>query len=131
MADNIAWNKYFGPSAGTPLSPAARNALTRVTVAELESDKPLAAILKRATSEAAVAKEAHKSLLFVAGRARRLAVESHAVELRDLLAEQHAQSVGGEVRKSLGEVACAVVVSGIKAGLLVVQAAPKTAEATV
>lgn len=103
-----------------------KNALTRVSAAEIDSATPLADILKRIGTETIVARDARKSLLVVAGRGRRLAAESHAVELRELLAEQHAQAVGGEVRKSLGEVACAVVVSNVKAGLLVVQASPKS-----
>ena len=93
-----------------------------MTLSEMDSAAPLRTVLERGASEGVVAKQASKSLLVVAGRARRLAVESHAVELRAMLAEQHAQYVGGEVRKSLGEVACAVVVSNLKTGLLVVQA---------
>ena len=116
MADNIAWSKYASPVGET-------SRRGKITFDEIESSTPLRTVLDRGAEEGRVAKEASKSLLVVAGRARRLAVESHAQELRALRAEQHAQSIGGEVRKSLGEVACAVLVSSLKTGLLVLQAA--------
>ncbi|KAG8902780.1 K(+)/H(+) antiporter [Tulasnella sp. 403] len=105
MADNIAWNKYTTEAGAevTPRSALVTNALTRITFGEIESALPLRAILDRGVEEQGAAKEGGKSLLVVTGRARRLAVESHAQELRGMLAEQHAQYVGGEVRKSLGE----------------------------
>jgi len=57
----------------------------------------------------------------VVGRTRRLAVESHHVELRELL-EKNGQ-VGSEVRKTMGDVATAFVGSANAAGLVVVQSA--------
>lgn len=129
MADNIAWGKYTSSSTDTPRSAALRGALGRVQFSEIETSKPLKSILDQASEEGKKAKDVNskKSLLVVAGRGRRLAVESHAAELRDILASQG--GTGTEVRKTLGDVACAFVVSNVKAGLMVVQAAPKSSEA--
>jgi hypothetical protein len=63
-------------------------------------------------------KETH--LLVVTGRSRRLAVEDHHRELKQLMEQC---SVGSEVTKTIGEVATAFVVSGCKAGVVVMQAA--------
>lgn len=129
MADNIAWTKFTSSSTDTPRSAALRSALGRVQFSEIETNTPLKSILDQASEQGKNAKNENtkKSLLVVCGRGRRLAVESHASELRDLLASHG--GTGGEVRKSLGDVACALVVSNVKAGLLVVQAAPKSSEA--
>lgn len=127
MADNIAWTKYTSASPDTPRSAALRSALGRVQFSSIESDKPLKSILDGTSEEGKKVKDEHtkKSLLVVCGRGRRLAAESHASELRDILASHG--GTGAEVRKTLGDVACALVVSNVKAGLLVVQAAPKSA----
>ncbi|KAG8960213.1 K(+)/H(+) antiporter [Tulasnella sp. 408] len=126
MADNIAWTKYTSSSPDTPRSAALRSALGRVQFSSIESDKPLKSILDQTSEEGKKVKDEHtkKSLLVVSGRGRRLAAESHTSELRDILASHG--GTGAEVRKTLGDVACALVVSNVKAGLLVVQAAPKS-----
>ena len=54
-------------------------------------------------------------------RSRRLAVENHRSELRDLMLENGA--VGAEVRKTIGDVATAFVVAGVATGVVVLQAA--------
>ena len=50
-----------------------------------------------------------------------MAIESHAVELKKLLSENHA-SIGSEGTKTLGEVGTAVMSGGFGDGILVVQA---------
>ncbi|KAG8960777.1 K(+)/H(+) antiporter [Tulasnella sp. 419] len=131
MADNIAWNKYAAPATETsPRTPAIVSALTRVTFEELASPSPLHAIISRTEVEGQKARDQSKSLLAVIGRARRLGGESHAQELKVLFAEQNAAAVGGEVRRTLGDVACAFVVSKANTNLLVVQAAAETYEAS-
>ncbi len=60
-------------------------------------------------------------VVIVAGRSRRLAVENHRSELRDLMLERGA--VGAEVRKTIGDVATAFVVAGVGTGVAVLQAA--------
>jgi hypothetical protein len=60
-------------------------------------------------------------LFVVTGRSRRLAVENHQQELRELM-EEHGR-VGAEVRKTVGDVATAFVVAGVGSGVVVLQAA--------
>lgn len=60
------------------------------------------------------------STLVVLGRSRRMAVEDHNKELK-MLIEAHG-NVGGEVRKTIGDVATALVVAGCNVGLVVLQA---------
>ena len=50
-----------------------------------------------------------------------MATESHAVELKKLLSENHT-SIGGEATKTLGEVGTAIISGGVGEGVLVVQA---------
>lgn len=60
-------------------------------------------------------------LLVVTGRSRRLAVENHSTELKELMAEYG--GVGSEVKKTIGDVATAFVVAGCGTGVVVLQAA--------
>jgi hypothetical protein len=61
-------------------------------------------------------------VLVVAGRSKRLAVEDHRAELKDLV-EEH-RVVGHEViSKTIGDVATAFVVSGCASAMVVLQAA--------
>ncbi|KAJ2934148.1 hypothetical protein H1R20_g2903, partial [Candolleomyces eurysporus] len=60
-------------------------------------------------------------LIIVTGRSRRLAVEDHRHEMRDLMDEYG--HLGQEARKALGDVASAFVVAGIASGIVVLQAA--------
>jgi len=55
------------------------------------------------------------------GRSRRLAVEDHTTELREVV--HNRKPIGGEVRRTIGDVGTALVVSGVKAGVVVLQAA--------
>ena len=50
-----------------------------------------------------------------------MATETHAGELKVLLAENHT-SIGGEATKTLGEVGTAIISGGVGEGVLVVQA---------
>ena len=60
-------------------------------------------------------------LVVVTGRSRRLAVENHEGELKELMEEYG--SVGSEVRKTIGDVATAFVVGRCGVGVVVLQAA--------
>lgn len=97
------------------------DALSRVQFTELATPNPLHAAVDDASSLLNDLIEKKSRLLVVAGRSRRLAAESHHAELKELM-EEHG-SVGSEVKKTIGDVATAFVVSGCKAGLVVVQAA--------
>ncbi|KAF7980666.1 hypothetical protein HWV62_37087 [Athelia sp. TMB] len=118
-ADNLAWSRYASPRSEQHPSHLAE-ALSRIDFMELQTPVPLHAIVSRASQQFDALVEKRSRLLVVAGRSRRLAVENHRDELKELI-EEHG-SVGNEVKKTIGDVATAFVVSGCKAGLVVIQA---------
>ena len=120
-ADNIAWQVYANPREGSITNPAIREALTRIEFIETSSVTPLHEVLKQAETETETAVQKNTRPFVIVGRARRLAAESHHEELKTLLGENG--HIGSEVRKTMGDVATAFVLSGGNAGLLVVQAA--------
>ncbi|KAH8109265.1 Sodium/hydrogen exchanger family-domain-containing protein [Phellopilus nigrolimitatus] len=120
-ADNIAWARYATPPAGETYPPRVVEALTRMTFSELASPTPLQAIIEQTMAQMGHAAAHEKSPIVVLGRSRRLAVEDHHAELK-ALAETHG-AVGSEVKKTIGDVATALVIAGCNAGLVVMQAA--------
>ncbi|KAG9104268.1 K(+)/H(+) antiporter [Ceratobasidium sp. 370] len=119
-ADNLVWNRMTSSSESQP--PAIHSALSRITFIEDSSPAPLAEVLKRCNLEHGTAASSNKALLVVAGRGRRMAAESHTDELRGLIAGLSTSSIGGEVRRTVGDVATAFVATGTKASLFVLQA---------
>ncbi|KAG8742268.1 K(+)/H(+) antiporter [Ceratobasidium sp. 414] len=119
-ADNLMWNRMTSSSESQP--PAIRSALSRITFVEDSSPAPLAEVLKRYNVEHGTATSSNKALLVVVGRGRRMAAESHTDELRGLIAGLSTSSIGGEVRRTVGDVATAFVATGAKASLFVLQA---------
>jgi len=124
-ADNICWFKYAPAQAGSTAperTPRVVDALNRVTFNSLASPTPLNALVQQAAEKATAGR-----LIVVVGRAKRLAVESHQDEMKTILGDQHGFGHGGlgnEIRQTIGDVATAFVVSGVSAGLLVMQATP-------
>ncbi|KAG9028794.1 K(+)/H(+) antiporter [Tulasnella sp. JGI-2019a] len=123
-ADNICWLKYAPHDSsrtapGPAHSPMVQSALARVTFNTVESAAPLSQLIQRTTDLAA-----GKRTIVVAGRGKRLAVTSHQDEMSTILGSgaDSAASLGSEMRKTLGDVSTALVVSGVPAGLLVMQA---------
>ena len=57
------------------------------------------------------------------GRSRRLAVESHAVELKQITDENGTTGAAQEVRKTIGDVATAFIAARSYVGLVVLQTA--------
>jgi hypothetical protein len=119
-ADNLAWEQYVNPT-----SPSLVAALSRVTFSELASPVPLHAIVEFVGNEEQRATRRRKRLMVVTGRGRRMAVESHHGELTQMLTEQgpHPYFGSGDSRKTVGDVATALIISENNAGVLVVQAA--------
>ncbi|CAE7216799.1 unnamed protein product [Rhizoctonia solani] len=118
-ADNLVWAQM----TSAPQSPAIKDALSRITFVEDESSEPLAGILKRCGDEHNIAAASSKALLVVVGRGRRMAAESHTDELRGIIASANAsETIGGEVRRTVGDVATAFVATGAKASLFILQA---------
>ncbi|KAJ6518902.1 Sodium/hydrogen exchanger family-domain-containing protein [Mycena sanguinolenta] len=120
-ADNVAWTKYASPAAVDRISMAS--AVSRIEFHERPSPIPLHAAINEVKGyEETVSMEARPPrVLVVVGRSRRLAVENHAGELKELTAEYG--RVGSEVRKTMGDVASAFVVASAGSGLVVVQTA--------
>lgn len=119
-ADNLSWSRYASPPSEQHPAHLAEP-LSRIDFVELQTPIPLHAIVNRAAAQFDLLVEQRSRLLVVVGRSRRLAVESHRAELKELM-EEHS-SVGNEVKKTIGDVATSFVVSGCKAGLVVIQAA--------
>ena len=112
--DGITWARYA--STSTAPSPEDGEALSRVAFEELASPDPLHAALHR------VRMLPPRPVVVVVGRSRRLAVEDYHAELRALEAEHGAAPVHSDVRKTIGDVGTAFVMTGIDANLLVMQA---------
>lgn len=124
-ADNITWGLYAGGrEAEDGLSEVLREALLRVEFLQVGTPKPLHAIVGRVNQIVEDMSMQKTRVLVMVGRSRRLAVENHGPELKEIL--HGGKSIGGEVRKTIGDVGTALVVSGVKAGVVVLQAANPT-----
>ena len=118
-ANGITWARYTSTSTSTTPSPEGGEALSRVTFEELASPDPLHAALHRV-------RMLPRPVVVVVGRSRRLAVEDYHAELRALEAVHGAARVHSDVRKTIGDVGTAFVMTGIDANLLVMQASSGT-----
>ena len=117
-ADDLLWTKLT--ASGVP-ELALAGAFARLIFLEEASAQPL----HRAVELFSCGAPARARQIVVAGRSRRMAVESHEVELQKLAAARKAP-LASELPKTLGYVACAFVVAGpTHASLLVIQAAQK------
>ena len=118
-ADDLAWGRYTSSKISDT---TIREAVDRIKFSEERSDKPLHFIQTFASTLRSQSRGSRsRRLLIVTGRSRRLAAESHATELKALLAENRT-SIGAEATKTLGEVGTAVISGGVGEGVLVVQA---------
>jgi hypothetical protein len=113
-ADHVLWSRLTSEAAGTP----------RITFGQLQSPRPLNAALEYLSSEdvqrelsppssagtGVGVRAPNKDLIIAVGRARRMAVESHQAELRDIALKSRAQSTG-ELRKTVGDAASAFIIT--------------------
>ncbi|KAF9783146.1 Sodium/hydrogen exchanger family-domain-containing protein [Thelephora terrestris] len=121
-ADNITWGLYAeGREAEDGMSEVLREALTRVEFLEMGTPKPLHAVIGRVNEITDEMSGKQSRVLVMVGRSRRLAVENHGPELKEIM--HSGKSIGREVKKTIGDVGTALVVSGVKAGVVVLQAA--------
>ena len=120
-ADNVTWGLYAGGRENDGVSEVVKEALTRVEFLEMGTPKPLHAIVGRVNEIVDVMSEKKTRVLVMVGRSRRLMVESHTAELKEVL--RNGKPIGGEARRTIGDVGTALVVSGVKAGVVVLQAA--------
>jgi hypothetical protein len=118
-ADDLAWEHFVRPAANVH-TPAIQAALARITFREESSPTPLHLITEITEAEVKTATSHGKSLLVVVGRARRMAVESHTDELRELAGEHHLSS--GDLTKTVGPVATALIPTSSQAMLVVQEA---------
>ncbi|KIJ07122.1 hypothetical protein PAXINDRAFT_177714 [Paxillus involutus ATCC 200175] len=118
-ADNAIWSKYASTTFKNEDSSALlRSALSRVRFSDISSPAPMHAAIQCASG----IRKMHKRLVVVAGRSRQHATENHHAELKQLF-DVH-RSVDHEVmRKTIGDVATAMVVAGSASAVVVLQAA--------
>lgn len=126
----MSWERYSSPAIET-------SAYGRIQFVERATPAPIHALIDMMDNEFA-----ERRLIVAVGRARRLAVQSHQDELNAILGGGHSAGhrgehghghagasssshlVGGEVRKTVGDVAaCLLVGSANTAALIVLQAA--------
>ena len=118
-ADNVLWDRVTSPNSS--FSPEVQVALTRISFQSKSAGRPLHRMLELAGFEASQASRTSKPLLVVAGRSRRMAVESHNRELHQLVTERNI-TLAAEVSKTFGDVASAFFVAGGGVSLVVTQA---------
>jgi hypothetical protein len=115
-ADNILWDRVTSPNSS--IRAEVRTATSRISFQSEAAVRPLHRMLELANSEAS---QTSKPLLVVAGRSRRMAIESHKRELHRLVTDR-GTSLPSEVSNTFGDVASAFVVAGGNASLVVMQA---------
>ncbi|KAG1789268.1 Sodium/hydrogen exchanger family-domain-containing protein [Suillus plorans] len=112
-ANNFLWGRYANSQLPYDAPSSLRAALSRIEFSESSSPLPLHSAIQFAS--------AHKPVLIVVGRSRRLAGEDHTSELHQILKERG--SVGQDViRKTIGDPATAFVASGCATAVVVLQA---------
>lgn len=121
-ADNVVWARYtshaHAPAADSPLAAA----LSRIEFTELPTPSPLRTVVEYASRTLEAVEERQTKMLVITGRSRRLAVENHHAELRQL-SEEYGGGMTSEVKKTIGDVAMSFVLTGSKASIVVMQAA--------
>ena len=123
-ADSVTWARFAThppPGKDDPVT-SFRSALSRIQFSEVATPVPLHAILQQVASQV----EIRPRVLVVVGRSRRLAVEDHRQELKQLM-EKEGQ-VGNEVRQTIGDVATAFMIAGRGAGIVVLQASNESSD---
>ncbi|KAH6906820.1 potassium:hydrogen antiporter [Coprinopsis sp. MPI-PUGE-AT-0042] len=112
--DNLIWERYTGTSSTH--SGAISSALTKITFSTMSTENPLHKVVELVNAEATqtMARRDGKTVIVIAGRSRRLAVESLGSELRKIISETNSL---------LGDVGAALVATNANASLLIMQAA--------
>lgn len=113
-ADNVAWERYSSSSIQELAS-----ALTTITFSSEVTTLPLHSALECATKT--IGQHAGARPIVVLGRSRRMAVESHVVELGRLVGES-GSTLNLETVKTMGDVGSAFAATNVNASLLIVQA---------
>lgn len=112
-ANNVLWGRYANFQLSNDTPPSLSAALSRIKFSDHSSPLPLHSAIHLAS--------AHKPVLVVVGRSRRLAGENHTSELQKILEERGC--LGQDViRKTIGDPATAFVTSGCATAVVVLQA---------
>ena len=113
-ADNVLWARYTQNGLEKDTArPLLRAALSQIAFEETSSPVPLQALIQRMEQLHA----AHKRVIVVTGRSRRLVAESHHQEMK-VIAQKYGYVGGGTsgdfelTKKTIGDVGCALLVSG-------------------
>ncbi|KXN89515.1 K(+)/H(+) antiporter 1, partial [Leucoagaricus sp. SymC.cos] len=117
-ADGLLWDKYTTSTEGR--SAALTAALSRINFGFEASAAPLRTVVDLSLTTST--QNPGKTVTILLGRSRRLAVESHQTELRQIMAEAGGH-ISSSVPKTLGDVGAALVAKGIHTNLFVMQAA--------
>ncbi|KAG1720942.1 Sodium/hydrogen exchanger family-domain-containing protein [Suillus lakei] len=105
-ADSMIWSRYASRNLSDLDTPAPlRAALSRIAFSNFVSPVPLHAAIQRASI--------CQRVLVVTGRSKRLAVEDHHAELKDLV-EEHRVAGHEVMSKTIGDVATAFVGVGMR-----------------
>ena len=95
-----------------------------MTFTEAPTPTPLRYVVGEAQRLRAAAVEDRARLLVLVGRSRRLAAENHGAELKALIEARG--GIAGAVRRTVGDVTTALVISAVEANVIVFQAALPT-----
>ena len=112
-ADNLTWEQFVNPTTTN----------SRITYHTETTLTPLTEVIELAKAEATSrTSSSNKTMIVLAGRSRRMAVQSLYSEFNSLITESGV-SITSSVPKTLGDVGAALVATGVNASLLILQAA--------
>ena len=131
-ADDLAWG-YYQAEAESARSRSLDAAIGRMVFKQMSTARPLSEAFAQADAEARSNEHGHaaqwRSLLVVLGRGRRGAAMKHSDEAARFLTERSVSpSIGAELRKTVGDVAAALILGGgapSSASYLVLEAAKR------
>jgi hypothetical protein len=113
-ADNLTWQQFTKPTTTN----------SRISFTTETTLTPLGRSIELIKAEATLrSSRNNKTMIVLAGRSRRMAVESLHSELCGLVTNDSGSSISAPVPKTLGDVGAALVLTNVNASLLVLQAA--------
>ncbi|KAB5595948.1 K(+)/H(+) antiporter 1 [Ceratobasidium theobromae] len=119
--DDIMWAKCTTTAEPAP-SASVSEALARIAFKTHSSASPLRSIVSQAQ-----ALGAKRRLISIAGRGKRLAAESHREEIMQIVEglglDSVERGVAAEIRKTVGDVGAALMLSAVQGPMVVLQAA--------
>ncbi|TFK29022.1 cation/H+ exchanger [Coprinopsis marcescibilis] len=119
-ADNLLWERYTNPT--NTHSATITSAISRITFSSQDSATPLRTVTELVKGEVEKAATVlGRTVIVLAGRSRRMAVEPLGRELRQFITETGSH-IGSSVPKTLGDVGAALVITKTDASLLILQA---------